>query len=226
MLKQSLVGLAVAILRGRCDQPARPSWASQRQLSSFPSSIVAGCPDGGRRGRRDPWRVAKVLVAYASKHGSTAEIADAVAETLRSSGLSVECAKAGELLSVEPYDAVVLGSAVYMKRWRGDAKRFLRKHAEELSKRPLWVFSSGPVGEPKNDNPSWLEPPRIVEQVERLGARAHVVFGGRMPTDPRSPTQRAMAKNCPPEYRDRRDWDEIHAWAAGVASELQTAAPG
>ena len=178
------------------------------------------------RGGRDSWRVAKVLVAYASKHGSTAEIASAVAEALRSSGLSVECAEAGEVTSVEPYDAVVVGSAVYMKRWRGGAKRFLRKHAEQLSRRPLWVFSSGPVGEPKNDNLSWLEPPKIVEQVERLGARAHVVFGGRMPANPSSPTQRAMVKNIPPEYLDRRDWDEIHAWAARIASELQTAAPG
>ena len=169
--------------------------------------------------------MAKILVAYASKHGSTAEIADAVAETLRGLDLSVDCAEAGEVKSVEPYDAVVLGSAVYIRRWRGDAKHFLRKHAEQLSRRPFWVFSSGPVGEPSRDNPSWLEPPKIVEQVGRLGARGHVVFGGRMPTNPRGPTQRAMVKNCPPEYRDRRDWDEIRAWAASIASDLQAAAP-
>jgi menaquinone-dependent protoporphyrinogen oxidase len=123
--------------------------------------------------------------------------------------------------SLEPYDAVVLGSAVYIKRWRGGARRFLRRHAKEVAQRPFWVFSSGPVGEPKGDpNPAWLEPPRIIERVERLGAREHVVFGGRMPVNPGSPTARAMVKNCPPEYRDRRDWDEINAWAAGIAAEL------
>jgi menaquinone-dependent protoporphyrinogen oxidase len=169
--------------------------------------------------------VTSVLVAYASKHGSTAEIADAVADTLCECGLRVDCVEAGEVKNVEGYDAVVLGSAVYMKRWRGDAKRFLRRHGEQLAERPLWVFSSGPIGEPKGEvNQSWLEPPRVIEQVERLGARAHVVFGGRMPTNPRGP-QRAMVNNCPPEYRDRRDWDEIHAWAAAIASELQTTVP-
>jgi menaquinone-dependent protoporphyrinogen oxidase len=124
-------------------------------------------------------------------------------------------------VSVEPYDAVVLGSAVYIKRWRGDAKRFLHKHGKQLAQRPFWVFSSGPVGEPKTDpNPAWLEPSKVVQRVESLGARGHVVFGGRMPTNPRSPTARAMVKNCPPEYRDRRDWDEINAWAAGIAYKL------
>jgi menaquinone-dependent protoporphyrinogen oxidase len=112
----------------------------------------------------------------------------------------------------------VLGSAVYIKRWRGTAKRFLHKYAKQLAQRPFWVFSSGPAGEPRNDpNPAWLEPPKIVE---RLGARERVVFGGRMPVNPRSPTARAMVKNCPPAYRDRRNWDEINAWAARIASQL------
>jgi menaquinone-dependent protoporphyrinogen oxidase len=165
--------------------------------------------------------VNKILVAYASKNGSTAEIAQAIAQTLRQAGPSVDCAEAGEITSLEPYDAVVLGSAVYIKRWRGDAKRFLSKHATQLAQRPFWVFSSGPVGEPKGDpNPAWLEPPRIIERVEKLGAREHVVFGGRMPTNPRSPAARAMVKNCPPEYRDRRDWGEINAWAERIAAEL------
>jgi menaquinone-dependent protoporphyrinogen oxidase len=167
----------------------------------------------------------RVLVTYASKHGSTAEIAQEIGETLNRSGLTVDCIEAGEVHGVEGYDAVVVGSAVYIKRWRGEARRFLRHYSDELSQRPLWVFSSGPVGEPKSDpNPSWLEPPKIVDLVDRLGAREHVVFGGRMPTNPRGPTQRAMVKNCPPEYRDRRDWDEIHAWAAKIATELRAAA--
>ena len=167
-----------------------------------------------------------VLVAYASKRGSTAEIAEAVAETIRQAGLGVDCLDAGEVQSLEGYDAVVLGSAVYMKRWRGDAKHFLRKHAGELEQLPFWVFSSGPTGKPDDSaDTSWSEPPRIVEHVERLGARGHVVFGGRVPAQPRGPIQRAMVEGCPPEFRDRRDWDEIRAWAAGVASELGAPVP-
>ena len=103
---------------------------------------------------------------------------------------------------------------------------FLRKHRAALSQRPFWVFSSGPAGQPREDvDPAWLEPPKVVEQAERLGARGHVVFGGRLPTQPRDPIERAMVKNCPPRYRDLRDWDEIRAWTARVALELNAAVP-
>ena len=129
-----------------------------------------------------------MLVCYASKRGSTAEIATAVADTLRERGLSVDCGDAAEVASIAPYDAVVLGSAVYMKRWRRDARRFLRKHGDTLARRPLWVFSSGPVGDPKPElDASWTEPRKTIKEAERLGAREHVVFGGRVPSEPRGP---------------------------------------
>lgn len=162
-----------------------------------------------------------VLVAYASKRGATAEIAEAIAQSLRDAGLSVDCVNCGDVSALDGYDAVVLGSAVYIKRWRGDAKHFLRKHAGALAQRPLWVFSSGPFGEPGNTPPEWAEPQSIVEKVERLGAREHVVFGGRLPVDSRLPAHRAMVEGTPPEYRDMRDWDAIRAWAGGIATQLQ-----
>lgn len=166
----------------------------------------------------------KVLVAYASKRGSTAEIATAVAETLRDAGLEVDLRECGEADDVSPYDAVVLGSAVYMKRWRGDASHFLRKRSKQLAERPLWVFSSGPVGDPDQpEKPEWNEPPKIVKKVEKLGARDHVVFGGRLPADPHGPIEKAMVTGIPAEFRDRRDWDEIRSWATGIASDLRPA---
>jgi menaquinone-dependent protoporphyrinogen oxidase len=166
-----------------------------------------------------------VLVAYASKRGSTEEIALAVADTLRDGGLDVDCLRASDVGDLDRYDAVVIGSAVYTRRWRGDARRFLRHHGKALARRPFWVFSSGPVGEPAEDNPAWLEPRKTIAEAERLGARAHVVFGGRVPADPHGPLERAMVDNCPPAYRDRRDWNEIRAWAARVALELRAAVP-
>jgi len=166
-----------------------------------------------------------VLVAYASKRGATAEIAEAIADALRQAGLEVDCRAAGEVGDLDSYNAVVLGSAVYMKRWQGDAKHFLRKHTEELSRLPFWVFSSGPVGDPSEaSDPSWLEPPRIIARAERLGVRDHVIFGGRMPVDPRGPIEHAMVKNTPAQYRDMRDWEEIRSWAGGIASALRAAA--
>lgn len=151
----------------------------------------------------------QVLVAYGSKHGSTAEIAEAIATTLREHGLEVDCLPVGKVDDLAGYDAVVLGSAVYMRRWRREARRFLRHHAHALAERPFWVFSSGPVGDPAKDNPAWLEPARTLAEAERLGVRDHVVFGGT-----------STSLKVPEDFRDRRDWDEIQAWAGRIASEL------
>jgi menaquinone-dependent protoporphyrinogen oxidase len=161
-----------------------------------------------------------VLVAYASKRGSTAEIAETVAATLRREGLKVCLEPAGEVQSLERFDAVVLGSAVYMKRWRGDARHFLKKHRKALRQTPFWVFSSGPVGDPGQDNPDWIEPPKLAEKVEELGGKGHAVFGGCLPTQPNGFIERAMVEGVPKEYRDRRDWDEIRAWAQQIAEQL------
>ncbi|MFN8113789.1 MAG: flavodoxin domain-containing protein [Solirubrobacterales bacterium] len=161
----------------------------------------------------------KVLVAHASKHGSTAEIAEAIAAGLRENGLDADCMPAADVEDVGAYDAVVLGSAVYMKRWQGDARHFLRSHAKELGTIPFWVFSSGPTGDPAEDDAAWQEPKRTIAKAEKLGVRDHVVFGGRISPEA-GRMAKAMAENTPEEYRDRRDWDEIRAWAAGIATEL------
>ena len=168
-----------------------------------------------------------VLVAFATKHGSTAEIADAIADELRRSGLRVECRPAGEVRSLAGYDAVVLGSAVYMKRWQHDARRLLHRHARELAAMPFWIFSSGPFGE--HPDPEWAEPPRVVKEAEDLGARGHVVFGGRLPLEPGNFIEKSMVRNTPPEVADLRDWDQIRGWSAAVAAALQdtpVVAPG
>ena len=161
-----------------------------------------------------------VLVAYSSKRGSTAEIAETLAATLRREGLGVCLEQAEDVRSLEPYDAVVLGSAVYMKRWRGEAKHFLKKHRKALKQMPFWVFSSGPVGDPAKDNPDWIEPPKLAEKVEELGGRGHVVFGGRVPAEPRGMMEKAMAEGIPEQFRDRRDWDQIRSWASQIEQQL------
>ena len=145
--------------------------------------------------------MSKVLVAYASKHGSTAEIAEAVAEEIRGAGHDVDCVEVGTLTGIDNYDAVVLGSAVYIKRWRGDAKHFLAKHEQELSGMPFWVFSSGPTGDPADDDPEWLEPPKILRKALDLGVRDHVVFGGRVPPEAAASPPVACAPEPPPSSR-------------------------
>jgi len=164
-----------------------------------------------------------VLVAYASKRGSTAEIAETIAATLRREGLGVCLERCEDVQTLDPYDAVVLGSAVYMKGWRGDARHFLKKHRKPLRQRPFWAFSSGPVGDPANDNPDWTEPPKIAIKVEEMGGREHGVFGGCLPAEPKNFMEKAIVEGTPREFRDRRDWHQIRGWAHRIASELATA---
>lgn len=162
----------------------------------------------------------RVLVAYGSKNGATAEIADAIADELRRKMLEVDCMPVGDAPGAAGYDAVVLGSAVYMKRWRKEARRFLKRHADELERVPFWVFSSGPVGQQEKREPSWEEPAKTMARAESLGVREHVVFGGRVPAEPSNFVETAMARDTPEEFRDLRDWDEIRAWARRIAGTL------
>jgi menaquinone-dependent protoporphyrinogen oxidase len=160
----------------------------------------------------------RTLVVYASKHHSTAEIAEAIAGELRGAGVNVDIAEAGQLEDLSPYRTVVLGSAVYMGRWRPEARRFLKKHHRELAEREVWLFSSGPVGEDQADEGRFVVPPFAKRQGTRIGAREHVVFGGRVATDSKSFIARSMAEKMSEEERDLRDWDEIRAWARKIAS--------
>ncbi len=167
----------------------------------------------------------RVLVAYGSKFGSTAEIAQAIGTALRVAGLEVDVKRAREVRSLEPYRAVVLGSAVYMARWRRDAMRLLRRRRRELAQREVWIFSSGPVGEenaePDEKQERWTKPKRVQRLATEINAHEHVVFGGRVSEDAGGFLRKNMAKNTPPELRDRRDWTAIGAWAKRIADSLR-----
>jgi menaquinone-dependent protoporphyrinogen oxidase len=164
-------------------------------------------------------RMSKLLVAYASKHGSTAEIAGAIAEELRDSGVDADLVEVGKAPGLEAYDGVVLGSAVYMKRWQRGARQFLHRLEHDLGDQPLWIFSSGPVGDAEVD-PNWCEPAKTLRRAQQLNLRDHVIFSGRVPQDPVNFVERAMLKNTPPEMQDRRDFDEIRGWARQIAASV------
>jgi menaquinone-dependent protoporphyrinogen oxidase len=163
-----------------------------------------------------------VLVAYATKHASTTEIAERIAGAMRAAGRAAEARPASEVDDLSSYGAVVLGSAVYAKRWQRDARSFARRHARELRDMPVWLFSSGPFGAPE-DHPAAPSPPIAEKLVKELGACEHVMFGGRVPPDPRNFVERAMLKSTPPEQRDARDWPQIEAWACAIADEANGA---
>ena len=140
--------------------------------------------------------MSRFLVAYSTKHGATAEIAQTIADELRQGGHEPDCLPADKVKDVDAYDAAIIGSAVYAKRWRRGARRLLKRHSEALATRPFWIFSSGPCGE--NPDPSWSEPTGVVKRAQALGVRDHVVFGGRLPLEPRNFVERSMVNKTPP----------------------------
>ena len=84
-------------------------------------------------------------VAYATKLGSTREIAEALAAELLAAGLDPDVQQVNDVRSLVGYDAVVLGSALYAAHWQRDANRFVQRHLEALQAVPVWLFSSGPL---------------------------------------------------------------------------------
>lgn len=173
--------------------------------------------------------MSRVLVAYGSKHGATGEIAERIGRSLRDAGHEPEVRMAGDVRDVEGYDAVVLGSAVYGGRWRRDARRLLRRLRRTLDERPLWLFSSGPVGESEPDLADKWQHPRWVREVgEHLEARDQMVFRGRIPSDPSNMMERAVSRQTPEEDRDGIEPAAIDAWAERIAQALrgEDEAPG
>jgi menaquinone-dependent protoporphyrinogen oxidase len=140
----------------------------------------------------------------------------------------VDVRRAREVRSLEGRRAVVLGSAVYMARWRRDAMRLLRRR-RELKEREVWLFSSGAVGEDKDEpderRDRWTKPMRVEQLAAEVKAHEHVVFGGCVSEDAGFLRKR-MAKNIPPELRDRRGWSAIEAWAQKIADSLRELPPG
>lgn len=164
-----------------------------------------------------------VLVACASKMGSTAGIADALADRLHDSGLVVDRGDAGRIETLEGYDAVVLGSAVYLGRWRSEAVAFLRRFGAELATRPTWLFQSGPLDDSAEHTSPSL-PSRIATRAERIGCRGFVTFGGCIDPDH---AKGFMAKRMVDGGfgKDFRDFDRVRAWADAIATELGSCAP-
>ena len=159
-----------------------------------------------------------VLVAVASKHGSTQGIAEAISAGLASRGATAQVLDMGDVGSFDGVDAVVLGSAVYAGHWMRDARRFAEIHAPHLRARRVWLFSSGPVGRehPLPDG----EPADVDGLVELTGALGHETFAGRINESELGFIERSMIHALHAETGDFRDWAAVDAYAARIAEEL------
>ena len=160
----------------------------------------------------------RVLVTTASKHGATTEIGESIAAELERTGHGVETIAADQVRTLDPFDAVVLGAAVYAGRWVKDAHRFVDRFESELVAKPLWVFSSGPTGSPPKPDPDDVVD--LSDIIERLVPREATVFAGKLDSGVLSFAERAIIRAVRAEEGDFRDWDAVEAWARRIAAEL------
>lgn len=159
----------------------------------------------------------RILVAYATKHGSTREVAEAIAADLALAGLQAETLDAKSVRTISGYEGVVLGGALYTGRWHKDAQTFLRRHRDALAELPLYVFGMGPQDlEPEHVAESRAQVERGLRAAAELRPASIVIFGGVV--DPKKlpfPLSRMPAV-------DARDWDAVHAWAHDIAAALRS----
>jgi menaquinone-dependent protoporphyrinogen oxidase len=175
----------------------------------------------------------KVLVAYASKAGSTKGIAEFVGEKLRQQGIQADVQDVGVVRNAADYDAFVIGSAVYMFHWMKEAKRFVSKNNTLLVSRPVWLFSSGPVGAKSTDAKGRdlleVSGPKELDELRALvKPRDHRVFFGVLDGSRLTGTtgftyklvrRSQAAREAMPEG-DFRDWKKIEDWVSGIAHSL------
>jgi menaquinone-dependent protoporphyrinogen oxidase len=165
----------------------------------------------------------QVLVTYATKYGATAEIAEKIGEVLRQEGLTTDVLPAKEVQELTPYTAVILGSAVYMGRWRKEVVKFLEANEQLLAERDVWLLSSGPTGQ--GDAVELLQGWRFPEGqqpiVDRIQPHEIVVFHGALEVDDLNFIEKRMIKMVKSPTGDFRDWEEISAWATAVAETLK-----
>jgi menaquinone-dependent protoporphyrinogen oxidase len=171
--------------------------------------------------------MAQTLVAYATRQGSTREVAEAVATTLRERGLAVDLQPVRNVRALEGYAAVVLGAPLYMFHWHKDALHFLARHRAELTARPVAIFALGPFhADEKEFQESRKQLDKELAEYSWLTPLAIEVFGGKF-----DPEHLSFPYNMLPALRntpasDVRDWDAIRAWASDLAPRLQPTPAG
>ncbi len=164
----------------------------------------------------------RILVSAASKHGATAEIAAAIGDVLGGAGHEVVVSDPDDVVDVASFDALVLGSAVYAGRWQKSARRLVERVQADIGTRPVWLFSSGPIGNPPLPTTEAVD----VESISTATrARDHRIFAGRLELSKLTFSERAIIAALRAEFGDFRDWGEIERWATGIGASLHSGAP-
>lgn len=163
-----------------------------------------------------------VLVSAASKYGATTEIARSIADTLAGRGLDVTMLEPDLVTDTRGFDAIVLGSAVYTGRWLKSAKTLAASLLGRPDRQPVWLFSSGPVGDPPKPAE---DPVDIADVLASTRAVEHRIFAGRIDTSLLGFGERAIVAALRVPAGDYRQWDEIGKWADRIDDALLGASP-
>ncbi len=163
-----------------------------------------------------------ILVAYATRYGSTQEVAEHVAAVLLEAGHPVAIHPAGDVRSLEEFDAVVLGAPIYMGNWHRNARRFLSRHQTALTQRPVAVFALGPL---ERDEEQMRE---AIGQFEKILAKTpwldpvdKEVFVGKFDPDKLTFPHNLLPLGDALPEGDNRDWEAIRGWAGELPARLQ-----
>jgi menaquinone-dependent protoporphyrinogen oxidase len=164
----------------------------------------------------------RTLVTYASRYGSTQEIAERIAKTLERQGIATTIQAAQDVRSIASYEAVVIGSAVYGGVWLPEAKDFIERFQKELAGKEIWVFSSGPA---THDDPvkvlgGWHSPENLEETLAIIRPQATALFSGKIDATKLSAQDYLVSSSLRGTSGDYRNWSAIEGWAEEIAFAL------
>ncbi len=165
----------------------------------------------------------KIIVAYASKYGAAAGIAEKIGETLNAAGYTAEVLSVEKVTDLNSCQAIVLGSSVYIGQWRKKAVKFLKGNLAVLSEKPVWLFSCGLTGK---DNPEELKqnknfPKKLQYLADQIKPKDITAFLGMVTMERLNPLERMMFKKAEGSIGDFREWALITSWANGIVATLK-----
>lgn len=167
----------------------------------------------------------RVLIAVASRHGATSEIANEIGKHIREAmvhpPIAVDVRPIRDVGTLDGYDAYVVGSAIYAGHWMNEAVEFTRRHQDVLREAPTWLFSSGPVGTPLK--PADADPVDLTSVIQVTGAIEHRLFAGRIDRQQLGIGERFLVRAMRAPEGDFRDWAAVREWAAQIVERLAPA---
>lgn len=165
--------------------------------------------------KEDP--MTNILVTYASKYGSTAEIAETIATTLRQTARRVDCIPIDRVLDAYGYDVIIIGSAIYAGQWPASVARFLERNLELLKGVPFYIFTSGPASDPQASGEEFAIPVQLGEIFQQINPRDVLLVGGKIEPEQLNWFERLIIRTVKAPTGDYRDMDMVREWAESIA---------